>query len=160
MEPKLSAVEVPFSAPVLPTKDERYDAALFMIARLKESHSALEIHVILKHMAELIDDAITLNKEDAIMQIPVQNGKGVATTVFGAVVSPKRGRAKWEYPDDDPELPLLEHAVEVAKDKLKTRQTFLQKMKEEVADPKTGAIIRPAQCVSDGGVILTVELPS
>lgn len=160
MAQKLTAVELPFTAPILPTKDERYDSALFIVERLKENYSALEIHVILKHMAELVDQAIDMNKEDAISQIPAMNGKGVATTVFGAIVSPMRGRSKWEYPEDDPELPLLERAVEVAKDHLKSRQTFLQKMKEEVADPKTGLIIRPAKAVSDGGVILKVELPS
>ena len=160
MESKMTAVELPFTAPVLPTKDERYDAALFMVDHLKESYSALEIHVILKHFSELVDQAIDLNKEDAVTQIPVVNGKNVAVTVFGATVTPSRGRSKWEYPDDDPELPTLEQAAETAKENLKARQTFLQKMKAEMADPKTGAIIRPASCTSDGGVAIRVELPS
>jgi hypothetical protein len=58
---------------------------------------------------------------------------------------------KWEY--DDAELRTLEAEKVAVEAKVKVRKRFLENLKTEMADAKTGELIRPARCISDGVTI-------
>jgi hypothetical protein len=122
------------------------DAARSIVAAFLEEHSALEAYVRLRNIAEVLDEALSQIKENAIAQVD-----GNAQLVGGALVQLKALPKKWEYRDtvlDSLEAEKL--AVDV---RIKARKKFLEALKEEVVDTTTGEIAIPARCVSQGVTI-------
>jgi hypothetical protein len=149
-----SALTIAYRTPFLYTEAERQDVVAILLDNLLETHSALEAHVVLKQAEKIIAMAMETNKEAAITCMTAKK-----VDVFGATVSSKRNPTKWEYPESDPVLPKLNAELERLKEEVKLRQKFLQSLKDELADPKTGEIILPAKKLTDGGENIAVELP-
>lgn len=151
-------IALPFRAPALLDADERHDAAVVVLAKLHNSFDAVQTHVLLKQLEKVIEAAVEMNKEAAIAKMPTTNGKNVTESIFGATVTLKRGAKKWEYPNDAV-LTKAEADLKAAKDAKSDREKFLQHLKNEVVDPQTGEVISPAKLISDGGNVISVELP-
>ena len=149
--PRDDAYEMPVLVKRLNSKAECRDIASFLVQRMGDALGALEIHVQLKQMAAIIDLALDKNKEAAIAKMIEKT-----TTVLGAHVE-RKGKAKvWEY--DDGELAKLESRAEKVKSQISARKKFLQGLKRDVADTKTGEIIKHAILMSAGETI-AVTLP-
>ena len=113
---------------------------------LLEENSALEAYVRIKNVAEILEVALGQIKERALGGIT-----GDTQEVLGVTVQLKSLPKKWEY--DDSELHRLEGEKAAVVARLKERKKFLEHLKQEVADPATGEIIRPARCISEGATI-------
>ena len=110
---------------------------------LLEENSALEAFVRIKNVAEILEVALGQIKEPALGEIA-----GHSQEVLGVTVQLKSLPKKWEY--DDSELHRLEGEKAAIEARVKERKKFLEHVKQEVADPTTGEIIRPANCISEG----------
>jgi hypothetical protein len=120
--------------------------ASYLNSILLHENSALEAFVRVKNVAEILDVALAQIKEQALSEI-----EGRTQEVLGVTVQLKSLPKKWEY--DDSELHRLEGEKAAIEARLKERKKFLETLKTEIADARTGEIIRPARCVSEGATI-------
>lgn len=147
-------ITVPMRFPRLYNDVERCDSARHVVDALLEEHDPLQAHVMLKQAIAILDAAMNLNKDKAILTMTEKQ-----TSVFGAKVEQRRTPAKWEYPKNDSELSALEEKKKEVDTNLKARKKFLELLKEELVDPKSGEIVQPATQVYPGGVTVAVTLP-
>jgi hypothetical protein len=132
--------------PSVARKSQFDELAASLNQALLEENSALEAYVRIKNVAEVLDVALSQLKEQALSRL-----SGASEQVFGVTVQLKSLPKKWEY--DDAELRSLEAEKAAVEAKAKVRKKFLENLKTEMADAKTGELIRPARCISDGVTI-------
>lgn len=135
---------------VQPTSAERFQMASRLKDHLLQEHSALQAYVVLKNVKEVAEHAMEALKDGALGEI-----SGKEEIVYGAKCA-IRGSREYEY--EDATLATLEERAAALKKEITDRKAFLRTLKMEVADTKTGEIIRPAVCVKDGCTI-AVTLP-
>jgi len=132
--------------PNVARKSQFDELAASLNQALLEENSALEAYVRIKNVAEVLDVALSQLKEQALSRL-----SGTSEQVLGVTVQLKSLPKKWEY--DDTELRTLEAEKAAVEAKVKVRKRFLENLKTEMADAKTGELIRPARCISDGVTI-------
>jgi hypothetical protein len=108
--------------------------------------SAIDAYVRIRNVADILDMALGLIKERAMVSM-----QGTAMDVLGAKVQLKALPKKYEYQDGI--IGNLEAQKKAIEEKLKARKKLLENLSIEVADPGTGEIIRPAKCISAGSTI-------
>ncbi len=118
-------------------------------AILLDENSAIEAYVRIRNVMEILDVALNRLKEDALTSIT-----GTTQEVLGVQVQVKALPRKWKY--DDPTVSALEAEIDAIGARLKERRKFLVHLKQEVVDPATGEVIRPARCVSEGVTIQVI----
>jgi hypothetical protein len=127
-------------------KQQFEELALSLNGALLEENSALEAFLRIKNVAEILEVALGQIKARALSEI-----EGRTQEVLGVTVQLKSLPKKWEY--DDSELHWLEGERAAIEARLKERKKFLETLKNEIADTRTGEIIRPARCISEGATI-------
>jgi hypothetical protein len=132
--------------PSVARKSQFDELAASLNQALLEENSVLEAYVRIKNVAEVLDVALSQLKEQALSRL-----SGTSEQVLGVTVQLKSLPKKWEY--DDAELRTLEAEKAALEAKVKVRKRFLENLKTEMADAKTGEIIRPARCIADGVTI-------
>ena len=117
-----------------------------LTAALLDEHSALEVYVKIKNIAEILDVALGQIREQAILSL-----SGTSQEVLGATAQLRPLPRKWEY--DDTEVRRLEADKLAVEAQLKARKKYLENLKTEVANTATGEIIRPARCIAESVTI-------
>jgi hypothetical protein len=108
--------------------------------------SAVEAYVRIRNVADILDVALGLIKERAIVSM-----QGTNADILGAKVQLKALPKKYEYQDNI--INSLESQKKVIDDKLKARKKLLENITIEVVDPGTGEIIKPARCIAGGSTL-------
>ena len=113
---------------------------------LLEEQSAVEAYVRIRNVADILDTALGLIKERAVVSM-----QGTNADILGAKVQLKALPKKFEYKDGI--IDNLESQKKAIDEKLKARKKLLENLTIEVVDPGTGEIIRPARCITGGSTL-------
>lgn len=142
-EPTTTALAIPRG---LVKKIGYGDAARSILSAFLDEHTALEAYVRLRNIAEVLDEALSQIKENAISRI-----EGNSQIVLGALVQLKALAKRWEY--HDAVLDSFEAEKLALEARIKARKKYLETLKDELLDPTTGEVAIPARCISQGVTI-------